>query len=654
MTVRVHSRRRCPLVGQGRGLRQVLRKDGNTQMKDRRLLLRVASPVVGLALTLYPEASLVFDGSSSRATLDGVLLDGTTHSGYTIEVWIKPTALGGTLIKKAQTWKEWWLRLTPTGGLAFGGAWPNSYWGDTEVGSGKIVPNIWQHVCCSVSAGTATFYVDGSPMGTASVHDPIDFSVEPCGGESVAVSLGYGVNCTVADGDFFNGAMYGLRVWSRPLSATEAATISGTGVPSSTTGLVNAVMLEEGTGATVHDSLTALTGRVLGARWISDAPTYPPNSFLTRGLVAYYPFNGNAKDASGNGYDGTVHDADLTPDQFGRPDAAYSFLNPYSHIAINRFSSTTFDSDFSISVVLRFTSFLTDYPQIMESSNLFLCFSGMGPIYDTWPIEGKGYGHVQFYLDKDSAHNANSHVGRVISRSIFQTNVVYNVAVVRAGNVVSMYVNGQYESQSEPINSTVLRGDVLTIGGSNAARGNDDLSFKGMIDSVRIYSRALSAAEIHELYRYESQPCIPQCATAAARVDNGFVVEATITEGGCGYTEPPVVRITGGGGTGATATATIKDGVVTAINIVSAGSGYTGTPKIKIASPPFMPWLEMAVSKVKVTQHVLLGKNYVLESSSDLATWAQVGDQFTAEDEVIVQESDVVETGKYFRIRQVP
>jgi hypothetical protein len=47
-------------------------------------------------------------------------------------------------------------------------------------------------------------------------------------------------------------------------------------------------------------------------------------------------------------------------------------------------------------------------------------------------------------------------------------------------------------------------------------------------------------------------------------------------------------------------------------------------------------------------------KNYILESSSDLAVWTQVGVQFTAEDEVIVQEFDVDATGRYFRIQQVP
>ena len=40
-------------------------------------------------------------------------------------------------------------------------------------------------------------------------------------------------------------------------------------------------------------------------------------SFLTNGLVAYYPFNGNASDESGNGNPGTPNNATLISDRFG-------------------------------------------------------------------------------------------------------------------------------------------------------------------------------------------------------------------------------------------------------------------------------------------------------------------------------------------------
>jgi hypothetical protein len=149
-------------------------------------------------------------------------------------------------------------------------------------------------------------------------------------------------------------------------------------------------------------------------------------------------------------------------------------------------------------------------------------------------------------------------------------------------------------------------------------------------------------------------PCPPHKATATATMFNGFVVDATITDGGCGYTNAPLVKIVGGGGSGAVATATVSNGVVVRITISNAGSGYTSTPTMQIASPPFTPWLDIAVSKVKVTQHVVVGRSYIFESSNDFTNWSQVGTPFTAQEEVIAQEFDVDVTGRFFRIREVP
>jgi len=52
-------------------------------------------------------------------------------------------------------------------------------------------------------------------------------------------------------------------------------------------------------------------------------------------LVAYYPFDGNADDQSGNGYQGTVYGATLTTDRFGTASSAYSFDGIDDYIAVN-------------------------------------------------------------------------------------------------------------------------------------------------------------------------------------------------------------------------------------------------------------------------------------------------------------------------------
>ena len=53
---------------------------------------------------------------------------------------------------------------------------------------------------------------------------------------------------------------------------------------------------------------------------------------LQNGLIASYPFNGNACDESGNGYNGTVSGATLTTDRFGNANSAYSFDGISSYI----------------------------------------------------------------------------------------------------------------------------------------------------------------------------------------------------------------------------------------------------------------------------------------------------------------------------------
>ena len=75
-------------------------------------------------------------------------------------------------------------------------------------------------------------------------------------------------------------------------------------------------------------------------------------------------------------------------------------------------------------------------------------------------------------------------------------------------------------------------------------------------------------------------------ATANASVSGGGVTAINLVSGGSFYgTTPPVVTLSGGGGTGATATATVINGIVTAITVNSPGSGYNSAPTVSIAPP---------------------------------------------------------------------
>lgn len=59
----------------------------------------------------------------------------------------------------------------------------------------------------------------------------------------------------------------------------------------------------------------------------------------------------------------------------------------------------------------------------------------------------------------------------------------------------------------------------------------------------------------------------------------------TVTNGGSGYTTPPSVVFSGGGGSGAIATAVVQEGVVTQIIVNSEGLGYISAPTVSLVSP---------------------------------------------------------------------
>jgi hypothetical protein len=81
-------------------------------------------------------------------------------------------------------------------------------------------------------------------------------------------------------------------------------------------------------------------------------------------------------------------------------------------------------------------------------------------------------------------------------------------------------------------------------------------------------------------------------AEATPVVVNGFIVGATLTDGGCGYTNPPAIVFSGLGGTGATAYAQISDGSVTNVVITDTGSGYPANA-VALIAPPLYPVLSI-------------------------------------------------------------
>ena len=194
---------------------------------------------------------------------------------------------------------------------------------------------------------------------------------------------------------------------------------------------------------------------------------------------------------------------------------------------------------------------------------------------------------------------------------------------------------------------------VQLIGGGGSGAAAVATVANGVVSNLQVISTGSGYTNAPTVNITSPHPSIPHQATGTAQIVNGFVVGITITDPGYGYTNAPVIVIEGGGGSGATAITTVGNGMVSGIHITSTGSGYSDIPEVIIASPPHMPWMDIKVTQVETKQHVILGHKYVVESSTDLENWTQVGSPFTANRETITQTFDVVATGRYFRIREV-
>jgi hypothetical protein len=140
----------------------------------------------------------------------------------------------------------------------------------------------------------------------------------------------------------------------------------------------------------------------------------------------------------------------------------------------------------------------------------------------------------------------------------------------------------------------------------------------------------------------------PRTATASPILTNDFVVGATITDGGYGYTNTPTVRIIGGGGSGAQAVAVVSNGVVIAVNVLDAGYGYTNTPIIVI-DPPFIPNPVLGIAPMSFLSfsNLTLGGVYQLQRAVAWY-WSNQPVSFTATNALYAQMvAGVAGSGEY-------
>lgn len=202
----------------------------------------------------------------------------------------------------------------------------------------------------------------------------------------------------------------------------------------------------------------------------------------TEGLIAYYPFNGNANDESGNGYHGIVKGATLTTDRFGNANKAYSFTNNVNYIQVNNFPL--------LNRVFTYCAWIKPSPSNLVSGQNFGCYGTIGGGASSWDA---GY-YINNQLAIYDSYNL------VLSYVIELANNWHFISIVYNGNTRSIYVDGQYKtSQNIRTPFATRTTDIFRIGMHTS--GDGDQQFIGAIDDIRVYNRALSENEILQLYR---------------------------------------------------------------------------------------------------------------------------------------------------------
>jgi uncharacterized protein (TIGR02145 family) len=208
------------------------------------------------------------------------------------------------------------------------------------------------------------------------------------------------------------------------------------------------------------------------------------------GLVAYYPFNGNANDLSGNANNGTVNGATPTTDRKGVASAAYSFngSNQYLDIAnvINFSRTDNYTLNFWIN-----SSSLAVNNFIFSNENSAMNFKGYTGFVKP---DGKV---VLDLLD----HYISSRKTIETSQTL-AANQWHFISFIQKGSPdnIEIWINGQKTTTTITINTLGTYDYLSSISSYIGRRRYDDQRFTGKIDDIRIYNRVLTATEIQLLY----------------------------------------------------------------------------------------------------------------------------------------------------------
>ena len=224
------------------------------------------------------------------------------------------------------------------------------------------------------------------------------------------------------------------------------------------------------------------------------APLFLGATVLSRGqvLYAHYPFRGDASDISGRGNHGIARGAELTADRFGNPDEAYAFNGVDNFIAIGSGVKPSFP--LTLTAYVKGSGIVMANDRVDNSSYRHGFVVGWNP--GASPAGGPS---VSFFSGYSMPSTRNSQ-GITGFPGVDPARWHFLAVVMRSVYDTQWYVDGVLYSGTRLGDGT---GSTMTYSTSAGTIGTMQPAggyYAGALDDIRVYSGALSASQLDEIY----------------------------------------------------------------------------------------------------------------------------------------------------------
>ena len=207
----------------------------------------------------------------------------------------------------------------------------------------------------------------------------------------------------------------------------------------------------------------------------------------TAGLVAYYPFNGNAIDETGNGHDGAIiGEVTLCEDRKGNAYSAYRFSGePFNYISVED------AEDLHLSVFTLNAWVYTDADDY--GFNAHLICKGRDVVEGSYCLKPGAVRAMNYYFGANEAG----------VEEMPEVRKWHMITGTVQGDHAKLYIDGVLMKE-ETLHQPFVYHNVEPLAlGMHYYTGVPDVwtyPLKGVLDDVRIYSRVLTFEEIQSLF----------------------------------------------------------------------------------------------------------------------------------------------------------